>query len=221
MKPARTTQFRARSPILAGWGLLCLAAWLAGLISVNGQDSENRFLFLVDVSERMERLAPQAQRAAARQFGMAFGTAYQIYDDCVDIFGQERQAGKSLGTDMKKGKLTLPFLLLLQHVGSESRQELGAMIFRNGQQEQHKQALPFRRGFHFHPPWLRECSVTTVLAARLQAVRASPQSGRDRWKARTRLSARSSAGLRKCPHGWPFPRPPNGRKVTRGLAIPR
>lgn len=64
MKPARTTQFRARSPILAGWGLLCLAAWLAGLISVNGQDSENRFLFLVDVSERMERLAPQAQRAA-------------------------------------------------------------------------------------------------------------------------------------------------------------
>jgi octaprenyl-diphosphate synthase len=70
------------------------------------------------------------------EFGTNLGIAYQIYDDCVDIFGQERQAGKSLGTDMKKGKLTLPFLLLLQHVGSQSRQELGAMILRNGQQEQ-------------------------------------------------------------------------------------
>jgi octaprenyl-diphosphate synthase len=70
------------------------------------------------------------------EFGTNLGIAYQIYDDCVDIFGQERHAGKSLGTDMKKGKLTLPFLLLLQHAGSETRQELGAMIFRNGQQEQ-------------------------------------------------------------------------------------
>jgi octaprenyl-diphosphate synthase len=72
------------------------------------------------------------------EFGANLGIAYQIYDDCVDIFGQERLAGKSLGTDMKKGKLTLPFLLLLQHVGSENRQELGAMILRNDQQEQQR-----------------------------------------------------------------------------------
>ena len=70
------------------------------------------------------------------EFGANLGIAYQIYDDCVDIFGQERQAGKSLGTDVKKGKLTLPFLLLLQHVNSDKREELGAMIFRNSQQEQ-------------------------------------------------------------------------------------
>src|SRR6059036_1801970 len=31
-----------------------------------------------------------------REFGSNLGIAYQIYDDCVDIFGQERQAGKSL-----------------------------------------------------------------------------------------------------------------------------
>lgn len=73
-----------------------------------------------------------------REFGTNLGIAYQIYDDCVDIFGQERQAGKSLGTDMKKGKLTLPFLLLLQHVDSENRQKLGAMILRNEQQERQR-----------------------------------------------------------------------------------
>ncbi len=54
------------------------------------------------------------QRAALRQFGMSLGTAYQIYDDCVDVFGSERSAGKSLGTDLAKGKLTLPLLVLLE-----------------------------------------------------------------------------------------------------------
>ena len=52
------------------------------------------------------------RRTALRQFGLAFGTAYQVYDDCVDLFGSEAAAGKSLGTDLAKGKLTLPVLLL-------------------------------------------------------------------------------------------------------------
>jgi len=39
---------------------------------------------------------------------------------------------------MKKGKLTLPFLLLLQHVSSEQRRELGAMILRSDEQEQRR-----------------------------------------------------------------------------------
>jgi octaprenyl-diphosphate synthase len=51
------------------------------------------------------------QIQALRRFGVAFGTAYQIYDDCVDLFGSENVAGKSLGTDLAKGKLTLPVLL--------------------------------------------------------------------------------------------------------------
>src|ERR1017187_4000341 len=80
--------------------------------------------------------APTTVVKSIHEYGTNLGIAYQIYDDCVDIFGQERQAGKSLGTDMKKGKLTLPMLLLLQHVGSERRGELGAMILRNDQQEQ-------------------------------------------------------------------------------------
>ena len=50
--------------------------------------------------------APAAAVKSMHEFGINLGIAYQIYDDCLDIFGQERQAGKSLGTDMKKGKLT-------------------------------------------------------------------------------------------------------------------
>ena len=55
--------------------------------------------------------AKAEQRAALRHFGAAFGTAYQVYDDCVDLFGSEAAAGKSLGTDLAKGKLTWPVLL--------------------------------------------------------------------------------------------------------------
>lgn len=79
--------------------------------------------------------APVAVVKGLREFGSNLGIAYQIYDDCVDIFGQERQAGKSLGTDMKNGKLTLPWLLLLQHVGADSRQEIGELIFRGASAE--------------------------------------------------------------------------------------
>jgi len=86
----------------------------------------------------MLNAAPAAAVKSLEEFGINLGIAYQIYDDCLDIFGQERQAGKSLGTDMKKGKLTLPFLLLLQHVGSDSREELGAMMFHNDQHEQRR-----------------------------------------------------------------------------------
>jgi len=72
------------------------------------------------------------------EVGSNFGIAYQIYDDCVDIFGQERQAGKSLGTDMRTGKLTLPWLLLLEHTSAERRPEVAEMIFRGNAEERAK-----------------------------------------------------------------------------------
>jgi octaprenyl-diphosphate synthase len=58
--------------------------------------------------------ATAEEREALREFGMALGTAYQIYDDCLDVFGCEGSAGKSLGTDLAKGKVTLPLLVLLE-----------------------------------------------------------------------------------------------------------
>jgi octaprenyl-diphosphate synthase len=70
------------------------------------------------------------QRAAFRQFGLAFGTAYQIYDDCVDLFGSESAAGKSLGTDLAKGKLTLPVLYLWERADESDRARLCDLIQR-------------------------------------------------------------------------------------------
>jgi octaprenyl-diphosphate synthase len=58
--------------------------------------------------------AQMQERRALRDFGLNLGTAYQIYDDCLDIFGSESAVGKSLGTDLINGKLTLPVLIALE-----------------------------------------------------------------------------------------------------------
>src|SRR6266571_4031469 len=67
---------------------------------------------------------PLETRQVLRQFGLSFGTAYQLYDDCVDLFGSEAAAGKSLGTDLAKGKLTLPVLLLWERADEAGRRRL-------------------------------------------------------------------------------------------------
>jgi octaprenyl-diphosphate synthase len=72
--------------------------------------------------------ATDEQRQALRHFGMQFGTAYQVYDDCVDLFGTEAAAGKSLGTDLAKGKLTLPVLLVWERADPEERERLRRLV---------------------------------------------------------------------------------------------
>jgi len=81
------------------------------------------FALSCELSACLSQTAPQS-RLACRQFGLAFGTAYQVYDDCVDLFGSETVAGKSLGTDLAKGKLTLPVLLLWERAKAGDRARL-------------------------------------------------------------------------------------------------
>ena len=47
-------------------------------------------------------------------YGQEAGIAFQIVDDCLDLVGDEEEAGKSLGTDLKKGKYTLPMIHLFR-----------------------------------------------------------------------------------------------------------
>ena len=72
--------------------------------------------------------ASSGQRAALRQYGLALGTAYQIYDDCLDLFGSEDAVGKSLGTDLAKGKMTLPMLWVLEQATARERPKIEALL---------------------------------------------------------------------------------------------
>ena len=47
-------------------------------------------------------------------FGMNLGMAFQIVDDCLDYAGKESVTGKSLGTDLHQGKVTLPLIYLME-----------------------------------------------------------------------------------------------------------
>jgi geranylgeranyl diphosphate synthase type II len=50
-------------------------------------------------------------RAALDRFGSAFGLAFQIADDLLDVEGSAATAGKRVGKDAARGKLTFPGLL--------------------------------------------------------------------------------------------------------------
>jgi octaprenyl-diphosphate synthase len=60
--------------------------------------------------------ASEERAEATGRFGRHLGTAYQIYDDLADFFGEEAKIGKTLGTDLASGKATLPLLLLLERM---------------------------------------------------------------------------------------------------------
>jgi octaprenyl-diphosphate synthase len=73
--------------------------------------------------------------AVLKTFGMQVGTAYQIYDDCLDIAGSESVTGKTLGTDLRKGKFTLPVLIFLRSASEFERERCSSLIL-NGDCEE-------------------------------------------------------------------------------------
>ena len=55
------------------------------------------------------------------RYGLNLGMAFQIVDDCLDLVGEEGSMGKSLGTDITTGKITLPFIRLLEEMPPAER----------------------------------------------------------------------------------------------------
>jgi octaprenyl-diphosphate synthase len=61
-------------------------------------------------------------------FGRDLGIAFQIADDVLDVLGEERTTGKSLGTDLEKQKPTLPVIRALDMASSEDRQAILELV---------------------------------------------------------------------------------------------
>lgn len=65
--------------------------------------------------------ASDEQVRALGQYGEALGIAFQIADDFLDLWGEDRLVGKTLGTDIEQGKMTLPLIRLLETAGESQR----------------------------------------------------------------------------------------------------
>ncbi len=85
------------------------------------------FSAAAELGAALNEMEPDVVRAM-QSYGMKVGAAYQIYDDCLDIAGNESVIGKTLGTDLRKGKLTLPVLMLLKAAPAVEREQYSQMI---------------------------------------------------------------------------------------------
>ena len=88
---------------------------------------------LLSISCRIGATVGDAPRAAVEtlgEFGFAYGMAFQIVDDILDLVATESQLGKPTGNDLAEGTYTLPVIRALADpvAGSELRSILGRPI---------------------------------------------------------------------------------------------
>ncbi len=69
---------------------------------------------------------------AMHSFGMSAGVAFQIVDDVLDLVGDRRKVGKTLGRDLAMGKLTLPTIHGMAHADDETAAILRSAIVGEG-----------------------------------------------------------------------------------------
>lgn len=64
---------------------------------------------------------------ALNAFGEGVGIAFQIRDDALGLYGDEREIGKPVGSDIREGKKTLYHILLRQRATPEENVRLSAL----------------------------------------------------------------------------------------------
>lgn len=83
--------------------------------------------------------------AAMEQYSRSLGLAFQIADDVLDLTGNERSTGKSLGSDIAKQKLTLPIIRLLATAGEPAVAEIRQLLAHPDEQTREKLAPHLER----------------------------------------------------------------------------
>lgn len=66
--------------------------------------------------------------AALGNFGLKIGTAFQLTDDTLDYVADEAEFGKTIGMDLKEGKITLPLIHTLRKCPAEEKELIKGII---------------------------------------------------------------------------------------------
>lgn len=85
--------------------------------------------------------APRKVADMFYNYGLKVGIAFQIVDDCLDLLGTENEVGKSLNTDIQKGKLTLPLIRLVNVLPRKNLETTRELIFNHHDGSNSKNAI--------------------------------------------------------------------------------
>ena len=72
--------------------------------------------------------ASEEKETALAQYGYHLGMAFQMVDDLLDYTFDTKALGKTVGADLKEGKLTLPVIIALSRAGSGERDLMQKII---------------------------------------------------------------------------------------------
>jgi octaprenyl-diphosphate synthase len=74
--------------------------------------------------------APELERyrQPLAEYGRSLGACFQIVDDLLDVTASESRLGKPVFSDLREGKLTLPFILLLPRLGTKQRKAVADVV---------------------------------------------------------------------------------------------
>lgn len=70
----------------------------------------------------------EAREKALRDFGMNIGIAFQLMDDRMDYISTEEDFGKTIGTDLQEGKMTLPLIKALRECTEAERKYMAELV---------------------------------------------------------------------------------------------
>ncbi len=70
-------------------------------------------------------------RKALASYGLNFGMAFQIIDDCLDLVFPADKMGKSTYKDFAQGKMTLPLIYLVRRLTKEDGQKINGLFHKD------------------------------------------------------------------------------------------
>ena len=68
------------------------------------------------------------KKKSLKDFGHFLGISYQIVDDTLDYFSEEKVSGKEIGNDFKENKMTLPLILVFNRGNKKEKSFITHLI---------------------------------------------------------------------------------------------
>ena len=113
-------------------------------LSLKNKDelTENQYFEIIDrktaelfkvssVTAGILALCSKDQLDSLSQFSTSLGIAFQIQDDILDYYGDEKFTGKKVGKDYEEGKFTLPIITALKNADPKIQKKLLSLFEKN------------------------------------------------------------------------------------------